>query len=149
MDKLIKNKKYDFIKFNFLEKYHGFSLIELIAFMVAMGVLGTGLLVGMNQAQRGSGIPRSISEASFLANARMQIILMNRKIQGFATLNDPCITSPTTAICQPLVVYASSNNFQVSSTISSTDATTKMIKVTVTGAGNATISASVSNYGNN
>lgn len=130
------------------QKKNGFTIIELITFIVVLGIVASGLLIGMNQAQRYSDIPRNITQASFLANARMQIILMNRSINGYASLYDPCTTTPSLAICTPLSTFASANNLTVStSTISGNNP--KTISINVTGSGNASIQASVYNYANN
>ncbi|QMT61230.1 prepilin-type N-terminal cleavage/methylation domain-containing protein [Legionella sp. PC997] len=129
-------------------KQDGFSIIELIVFIVTIGIIVSGLLMGINQAQRYSGIPRATPQASFLANARMQIILMNRDINGYTALDDPCTSTPGLDICMALSNYALENNFVVSSpTISGSNP--KIITLDVTGTGNATINASVYNYANN
>ncbi|EHL30646.1 prepilin-type N-terminal cleavage/methylation domain-containing protein [Legionella drancourtii] len=129
-------------------KQQGFSLIELITFIIIIGIIASGLLIGINQAQRYSGIPRVLPEASFLANARMQIILMNRAINGYAALSDPCTTTPSLAICTPLATYATANNFTVSTpTISGSNP--KTITINVTGAGNAVINVSIYDYAKN
>lgn len=129
-------------------KQQGFSLIELITFIIIIGIVSSSLLMGLNQAALYSGIPRNIPQASFLANARMQIILMNRAINGYASLNDPCTSTPGLAICTPLSNYASANNFSVATpTISGSNP--KSITINVTGSGNATINASIYNYANN
>lgn len=129
-------------------KQQGFSLIELITFIIIIGIVSSSLLLGLNQAAFNSDIPRNIPEASFLANARMQIILMNRAINGYSSLNDPCTSTPGLAICTPLSNYATTNNFSVATpTISGSNP--KSITINVTGAGNATINASIYNYANN
>jgi prepilin-type N-terminal cleavage/methylation domain-containing protein len=129
-------------------KQQGFSLIELITFIIVIGIIASSLLLGLNNAIRYSGIPRSISEASYLANARMQIILMNRAINGYSSLSDPCTSTPGLAICTPLSNYATTNNFTVATpTISGSNP--KTITIKVTGAYNATINASIYNYANN
>lgn len=129
-------------------KQEGFSLIELVAFIVVIGIISGGLLVGMNQALTQTSSPTKLAQASFLANARMQIILMNRAINGYATLSDPCTTTPGLVICTPLSSFASTNNFTVNPpTISGSNP--KIITLSVTGAGNATIDAYVYDYANN
>lgn len=129
-------------------KQQGFSLIELVTFIIVIGIIASGLLVGLNQALMYSDTPRNISQASFLANARMQIIFMNRAINGYTLLNDPCTTTPGLAICTPLSAYATANNLIVN-TPSISGSNPKTISINVTGSGNATINASIYNYANN
>ncbi|WP_454782895.1 type IV pilus modification PilV family protein [Legionella sp. WA2022007384] len=130
------------------QKQSGFSIIELIVFIVTIGIIVSGLLIGINQAQRYSGIPRGTPQASFLANARMQIILMNRDINGYTGLDDPCTSTPSLDICMALSNYALENDFVVSDpTILGSNP--KVITLNVTGSGSATINARVYNYANN
>lgn len=126
----------------------GFTLIEVVAFILVIGIIASGLLAGMNQALIRTTKPTSNVQASFLANARMQIILMNRELNGYTTLSDPCTTTPALAICTPLSTYATSKNFTVN-TPTFTGSNPKIIRISITGAGNATIYAYVYNYANN
>lgn len=129
------------------QKHTGFTLIELVAFIVVIGIIATALLSGMNQALLYSHEPDDLTAASFLANARMQVILMNRAINGYSTLTDPCTITPSLAICTPLSSYATANGFTVSTPVIS-GSNPKTITLSVSGAGNATINANVFNYAN-
>jgi prepilin-type N-terminal cleavage/methylation domain-containing protein len=126
----------------------GFSLIEMVIFIVVIGIVASTLLIGLNQAARYSGIPRSNLEASFLANARMQIILMNRNLNGYTSLSDPCTATPALNICTPLSTYATTNGLIVS-TPSISGSNPKIISLDVSGNGNASIQARTYNYANN
>lgn len=77
----------------------------------------------------------------------MQIILMNRVINGYTALNDPCTITPNLDVCMTLSNYASTNSFIVS-TPTITGSNPKTITINVSGAGNATINMSVYNYAN-
>ncbi len=128
--------------------HNGFTMIELIVFILVIGIIASGLFVGMNQSLSYGNEPRTITKASFLANARMQVILMNRTFNGYASLSDPCTTTPALAICTPLSSYASTNGFSVA-TPSISGANPKTITITVTGSGNATISSRIYDYAGN
>lgn len=132
-----------------LQKHQqGFTLIEIIIFMVVLGIVGSGLLVGLNQSIRNSYIPRSMPQSNYLANARLQVILMYRHITGYSISTDPCTTNPSYNICGPLATYATNNQFTVlTPTFSGTNP--KTITVNVTGIVNATAVGYVYNYGNN
>jgi type II secretory pathway pseudopilin PulG len=128
-----------------LDKQKGFSLIEFVIFTVIIGMIAGSLLMGLNQSLRYSNTPRSMLQAGFLANARLQIILMNRVFNGYAALNDPCIVSPSLAVCTPLAVYATANGLTVSTpTISGSNP--KTITVSVSGTGNAVVTTQVYDY---
>jgi type II secretory pathway pseudopilin PulG len=126
----------------------GFSLIEIILFIIVLGIIGSSLLVGLNQSIHNSDVPRSMPQSSYLANARLQIIMMNRTISGYTTLADPCTTTPSLAICTPLVTYATAQGLTVATpTISG--ANPKTITVNVTGDVNVTATQQIYDYGNN
>ena len=129
-------------------KQSGFSFIELIIFITVIGIIGSGLLVGMNTAFLHSSQPEALVQASYLANARMQIILMKRAISGYAAVNDPCTATPTLAICTPLASFATANGFTVA-TPTITGNNPKVVTVKVSGKGEATVNVSIYNYGNN
>lgn len=125
----------------------GFSLIEVVIFIVIIGLMSSGVLSGINQVLVGMNKPQVIVQASFLANARMNVILLNRSVVtgGVPSLTDPC-ESGSLAICTPLATYATANGLTVSTSISGS-AQTRTISVTVTGSGsNATVQTEVSNY---
>lgn len=128
-------------------KQQGFSLIELIIFIIILGIISSSLLLGLNQAALYSDTQRNIVSASFLANARMQIILMNRNLNGYAALNDPCTVTPSLAICTVLSTYATNNSLTVATPIIS-GSNPKTIIVNVTGAASANITSQVYNYAN-
>lgn len=129
-------------------KQKGFSLIELVIFIIVLGLIAQALLLGFNQAILYSGVPRALPEASFLANARMQIILMNRTLNGYTSLSDPCTSTPSLDICTPLSTYATNYSLSVA-TPSISGSNPKTITVTVTGSGSATVNMSIYNYANN
>lgn len=131
-----------------MKQQRGFTLIELIAFILVVAIVATGLLVGVNHALRSSGPSTRTTEASFLANARMQVILMKRGVDGYTALSDPCTTTPSLALCTALSNYATAQGFTVVTSISA-GPNPKVVSVTVTGSGNATVTSRVYNYASN
>lgn len=129
-------------------KQQGLSLIELIVFIVIMGIISVGLLSGMSQVLKTASTPEKIIQANFLANARLELVMMARGLTGFATLSDPCAITPSPSICAPLSAYASANGFTVSS-ISISGSNPKIISVTVSGAAIMSTQTMVYNYANN
>lgn len=131
-----------------MKHQYGYSLIELVIFIIIMGILSSSLLVGLNQATKFSGSPKYLQQASYLANARMQIILMNRHFNGYAALNDPCTVTPALAVCTLLDSYETANGFTVSTPVIS-GSNPKTITVSVSGNGSVTVTSSIYNYANN
>ena len=80
---------------------HGVSLIELIAFIVIMGISVVALL-SMYRAVLPHGVtPAQITLATQLAQERMELLLGQRDASGYSTtvLTDPCVGGTPPAIC--------------------------------------------------
>ena len=80
----------------------GFSLIEVIVFIVVLGVLAAGLVVAFSSPLRNSPEAGRLDLAAELAQQRMELILAQRRATGFAGFTDPC---PGPAICTPPTGY--------------------------------------------
>jgi Tfp pilus assembly protein PilV len=79
----------------------GVSLIELIAFIVIMGIAVIALL-SMYRAVLPRGVtPSEITLATQLAQERMELLLGQRIVDGYstATFTDPCVGGTPPAIC--------------------------------------------------
>lgn len=79
----------------------GVSLIELLAFIVIMGISATALL-GMYRAVLPRGAtPAQLTLATQLAQERMELILGQRYRAGYSTavLTDPCAVGGPPRIC--------------------------------------------------
>jgi len=125
------------------KKHLGFTLIEMVTFIVVMGVLMAGVLMGVNQVLVTAAVPDGMTQATFLANARKEIILLSREVSGVTTLSDPC--PGAAALCSPLSTFASTNGFDpVTPVITGTSI--KTITVQVSGKANATVISQVANY---
>lgn len=129
-------------KGNWMFSYRGFTLIELIIFIAVLGIIGTGLILAFNVAVEHSPDIRFTLRATELAKQRMDIIIGQKHLFGFAATNDPCATSPDLAFCQV------PSGFTVTSSIvngwgGSNDF--KVITVTTNGLGSATITGLVAN----
>lgn len=119
----------------------GFSLIEMVIFITVIGILMSGMLVGVNRSLSLAVLPNQAAQATFLANARMEIILLNRAVNGWTAV-DPC---PGPAICTPLSDFATTYGFTVTSTFPTSGAN-KTIDVSVSGTAEARAITVVSNY---
>jgi hypothetical protein len=84
----------------------GVTLIELIAFIVIMGIASMTLL-GMYRAVLPRGAtPAEITLATQLAQERMELILGQRAANGYSPLADPCGGGTPPAICTQLGLYS-------------------------------------------
>lgn len=89
-------------------KQRGFTLIEMVIFIVVLGIIGATLVSAFNASQSSSRTPEQTLIATELAISRMELILEQRFSQGFNNFSDPC-TSSNSLRCQP------DGNFTISS----------------------------------
>lgn len=111
----------------------GMSLIELIMFIIVIGIMASTVFIAFNTVLSNSSRPGDILKATQLANARMQLILLQRfSTTDFNTFTDPC-ASGTLAACQGLETYAAVEGFTVNSTITAVSGGVRTATITVTG----------------
>ena len=129
----------------------GFSLIEVLAFIVIAGILGAALFTAFTTATRLQASASDIGAAAVqLAQERMELILGQRRTLGFAaftaTTFDPCTAAvPST---QPVCTVIPAG-YTVGATLADNwggDTNYKVITVAVTGPSMATLTALVANY---
>lgn len=79
----------------------GVTLIELIVFIVIMGISVTALLSMYRAVLPHGTTPAQITLATQLAQERMELLLGQRVASGYSTvvLNDPCVGGTPPAIC--------------------------------------------------
>ena len=79
----------------------GVTLIELIAFIVIMGISVVALLSMYRAVLPRGATPAEITLATQLAQERMELILGQRVASGYSTavLTDPCVGGTPPAIC--------------------------------------------------
>ncbi|MFH1603180.1 MAG: hypothetical protein ABIH03_04665 [Pseudomonadota bacterium] len=80
---------------------HGVSLIELVAFIVIMGISVVALLSMYRAVLPHGATPAQITLATQLAQERMELLLGQRAAYGYSTavLADPCAGVTTSGIC--------------------------------------------------
>ena len=121
-------------------KEAGYSLIELIIFIVILGILGATITAAFNVAGIKSPSIKNQSVAIELAQKRMDLILGNKASNGFASFSDPC---PGPTICSDPAGYTVGSSI---ATDWNSDTDYKVITVTVSGSGTASLKALVANY---
>jgi len=125
----------------------GLSLIELIAFIVIMGISVTALLSMYRAVIPRGATPAEMTLATQLAQERMELILGQRAAGGYSPLVDPCAVSAA-AVCTPTTGYTV-NSVIVGGWSGVAVASYREIGVTVLGpdgAKRAQLSAVVANY---
>jgi Tfp pilus assembly protein PilV len=123
-------------------KQRGISLIEVTIFIVVVGLAMVAVIMGVGASLQNTPSSSQTTLALEQAQSRMDIILGQRAIVGFASFVDPCVATPALAFCQ-------TSPYTVSSSIANNwngDSNFKVITVTVTGAAKATLTGLVSNY---
>lgn len=117
---------------------YGFTLIELIVFIIIISIVAGGILLGFNVVL--SNQPNEVHNrrALEIANSRMEYIVGQAQINGFNSFSDNCSGS-TPAIC------AHDSDYTISSDISvdGSNANIKIIKVDVSGKGYASLTSAV------
>lgn len=120
---------------------HGFSLLELIVFIVVIGVLMAGLVVAFSTPLQKSPIAGGLDTAAELAQQRMELILAQRRAVGFSTFSDPC---PGPAICTQPAGYTVTSNIVAG--YAADPINYKIVTVNVIGKSVLTATALVANY---
>ena len=134
------------------DRQAGVTLIELIAFIVIIGIIATALVSIFGAGVRGAPEAKNITKAKQLAQSRMELILARKRVVGFACFTDvgvndkrfdPCSDAPASGSCpvetastQP--ACAPPTGFTIttildSATCNGGDTNYKCVTVTVTG----------------
>ena len=92
----------------------GFSLIELVVFIVVMGIAITGIFFAFNTALRQSVVANPQTIVNLLAQGRMDIIVGQESINGFNAYSDIC---PGPAVC---TLPAALSGYSIASSIATT-----------------------------
>jgi len=128
----------------------GFTLIELIVFIVVVSVLSTALTSAFVNALKGAPHAVAVSTVAELAQERMELILNQRRKMTFAAFTsavfDPC-TSATPSTLAPCTGVPA--GFTITSALQnnlSGDVNYKVITVTVTSSGAYQLQALVASY---
>ena len=120
---------------------NGFSLIEVIVFIVVLGVLVAGLVVAFGSQLQNSPVAGRLDSAAELAQQRMELILAQRRAMGFAAFAYPC---PGPAICTPPTGYTVTSSIVAGYGADPTNY--KIVTVSVSGSSSITATALVANY---
>src|SRR5579872_4484832 len=118
----------------------GFTLIEMIVFIIVTSLLMTTILLGSMQALKTTPAIHQQWEALQVAKRCMEGFLQQRRLNGYASLT--CPSTPSSSSCS---VTGYTPTINVSCTTWNSDTTYKTITVTVSPS-NASLSAQVGDY---
>lgn len=127
-----------------MRRQQGYSLIELIIFIIILGLIAGTLLVSMNQSLQKSPVISRVATALDLAQQRMDVILGQKQLVGFTSFSDVCLTSAALPFCVSDPDYVISSAVSVGFGINTVDY--KVVTVDVSGAASVTLTGLITNY---
>lgn len=117
-----------------LHRQKGFSLVELVVFIVVIGVAISSVFLAFQTALTQTPYGNSQTVATLLAQGRMDFILGQRRLIGFANFSDLCTSVSPPAICTlPAAITGYTITSSITTTTIGSDSNYKIITVTVTG----------------
>jgi prepilin-type N-terminal cleavage/methylation domain-containing protein len=116
----------------------GFTLIELVFFIVIVGVVAAGMALPFSTLFGETHHIDEQTRAVQLAKEGMEFAIGQKRLKGFALLTTGLV------MCGPTPCVVGNNTLTV--TITTIDSNFKRITSIVTGSGNATLTAIVGNY---
>lgn len=124
-----------------MKKHRGFTLIELVMFIVITSILASGILLSFITVLNKTPVVLQNSIASQTAKQCAEWFLGQRRINGFS--NFTC-NATVPAFCTAPTGYTLTSN--CTTTAISGDSNYKTITITVSGAGNAGLSLLLADY---
>ena len=121
----------------------GLTLIEVVVFVVVAGVLAAGLIVALGSSLRGSSQAGQTDLVAEIAQTRLELILAQKRVVGFAVFADPCSPGPGPSACTPPAGYTVTSSIVTGWGGDPTNY--KVVTVTVGGIFSATATALVAN----
>ena len=121
----------------------GFTLVELVIFIVIVSIMGVALMAAFSTTIRSTPDAGQMTQATQLAQERMELVMAQRRAVAFAAFADPCTFGTPPAACTPPAGY---NVAVVIAPNWNGDTNYRVITVTVTGTSSATATSIVANY---
>lgn len=121
-----------------LHRHKGFSLVELVVFIVVIGFAISSVFLAFQTALTQTPYGNSQTVATLLAQGRMDFILGQRRLIGFANFSDLCTgVSPPTICTLPAAITGYTITSSITTTTINSDSNYKIITVTVNGPHNS------------
>jgi type II secretory pathway pseudopilin PulG len=130
-----------------INNQRGFTLIELIVFIVGTSILVSTLLLSFQITLRGTPAVHHDLIANQLANQCMEGFIGERRLLGYTSALLNCSGAPTLpSVCTTITGFVVNADITCSPTLSGDSATSRTVTVNVTGLGNATLTSLIANY---
>lgn len=113
----------------------GFTLVELIIFIVVLSIAVSAIFSAFSVALQQSFTANYQTTVIELAQGRMELILGQKRLKGFAGFTDPCPGAPACTLPAALSTYSVSTS--ISATTIGSDNNYAIIRVTATGPSNS------------
>jgi prepilin-type N-terminal cleavage/methylation domain-containing protein len=121
---------------------NGFTLIEVLVFLIVSSLLMSVILLSANTALRSTPSSHNQWVAMQVAKRCMEWFLDQRRLNGYATLT--CPSAPSASACTAPTGFSVANS--VACTTWNSDSGYISITVTVSGLSNASISTQIADY---
>ena len=130
-----------------MKNMSGFSLVELVIFIVVTGILASTLLLTFRTTLVKIPNVHYTIIATQLADQCMEGFIGERKLLGYTSANLACSGSPTLpAVCTVPSGYTLAATITCTPTLSGDSVTSRTITVTVSGLGSATLNTLIASY---
>jgi type II secretory pathway pseudopilin PulG len=126
-----------------MKNQQGFTLIELVLFIIVTGLLANTILLSIVTAGQKTPVAQQNNSAAQTARRCMEWFIGQRRLLGYSIFSCPSTSVP--AFCAAPTGYTVAVNITCAPTINS-DSNYKTIAITVSGNGNATLTAIVADY---
>ncbi len=124
----------------------GFTLIELVIFIVGTTILVAALLLTFQTTLSNTPSVHYNLVAGQLADQCMEGFIGQRRLNGFTNSNFSCGTPTLPAVCTAPSGYSVSATITCSPTLSGDSTTSRTLTVTVSGNGNVSLSTLLASY---
>lgn len=124
----------------------GFTLIELIIFIVVTGILASTILLTFRSSLIKTPDVHYSVIATQLADQCMEGFIGSRDMLGYSTASLACGAATLPSICSAPSGYSISASISCSPTLSGDSTNSKTITVVVSGLANATLTTLITDY---
>lgn len=125
----------------------GFSLIELVFFILITSILAKTILISMQTVLQDTPSVHYNLVASQLADQCMEGFIGQRRLLGYSYAGLSCSASPSLpSVCSSPTGYTTSAAITCTQMLPGDSIPSKMVTVTVTGLGNVTLTTLLANY---